>query len=53
MLQLPNGEVYSGTWSAGVFTGRGPFQRADGYIYEGEWEAGKQAGKGEETLPSG
>ncbi|KAM7252821.1 hypothetical protein ACFE04_025439 [Oxalis oulophora] len=50
---LPNGDLYIGSFSAGVPHGSGKYLWRDGCMYEGEWRRGKASGKGKFSWPSG
>ncbi|TKY74313.1 Phosphatidylinositol 4-phosphate 5-kinase 1 [Spatholobus suberectus] len=51
--QLPNGDVYMGSFSGNVPSGSGKYLWKDGCMYEGEWRRGKACGKGKFSWPSG
>ncbi|CAN8234118.1 unnamed protein product [Cochlearia groenlandica] len=50
---LPNGDLYTGTFSGGFPNGSGKYLWRDGCMYEGEWKRGKAYGKGKFSWPSG
>ncbi|CAH8313017.1 unnamed protein product [Eruca vesicaria subsp. sativa] len=50
---LPNGDLYTGTFSGGFPNGSGKYLWSDGCMYEGEWRRGKANGKGKFSWPSG
>ncbi|KAK6938457.1 MORN motif [Dillenia turbinata] len=50
---LPNGDLYTGTFSNNVPHGSGKYLWTDGCMYEGEWRRGKASGKGKFSWPSG
>lgn len=50
---LPNGDLYTGSFSGNVPHGTGKYLWADGCMYEGEWKRGKASGKGRFSWPSG
>lgn len=50
---LPNGDLYTGTFSGGFPNGSGKYLWNDGCMYEGEWKRGKASGKGKFSWPSG
>ncbi|KAL5982602.1 Phosphatidylinositol 4-phosphate 5-kinase 1 [Asimina triloba] len=50
---LPNGDIYTGSFSGNVPHGVGKYLWKDGCMYEGEWRRGKAAGKGKFSWPSG
>ncbi|KAF8092622.1 hypothetical protein N665_0407s0002 [Sinapis alba] len=50
---LPNGDLYTGTFSGGFPNGSGKYLWNDGCMYEGEWKRGKANGKGKFSWPSG
>ncbi|KAL0731969.1 hypothetical protein Bca4012_028063 [Brassica carinata] len=50
---LPNGDLYTGTFSGGFPNGSGKYLWSDGCMYEGEWKRGKASGKGKFSWPSG
>ncbi|XP_022980942.1 phosphatidylinositol 4-phosphate 5-kinase 1-like [Cucurbita maxima] len=50
---LPNGDLYTGSFSGGVPHGLGKYLWTDGCMYEGEWRRGKASGKGKFSWPSG
>ncbi|RDX70417.1 Phosphatidylinositol 4-phosphate 5-kinase 1, partial [Mucuna pruriens] len=51
--QLPNGDVYMGSFSGSVPSGSGKYLWKDGCMYSGEWKRGKACGKGKFSWPSG
>ncbi|XP_060184671.1 phosphatidylinositol 4-phosphate 5-kinase 1-like [Lycium barbarum] len=53
LRQLPNGDLYTGTFSGKVPHGNGKYLWCDGCMYEGEWRRGKASGKGKFSWPSG
>ncbi|XP_059309302.1 phosphatidylinositol 4-phosphate 5-kinase 1-like [Lycium ferocissimum] len=53
LRQLPNGDLYIGTFSGKVPHGNGKYLWCDGCMYEGEWKRGKASGKGKFSWPSG
>lgn len=50
---LPNGDLYTGSFSGGVPHGTGRYLWKDGCMYEGEWRRGRAGGKGRFSWPSG
>ncbi|XP_057974772.1 phosphatidylinositol 4-phosphate 5-kinase 1-like [Malania oleifera] len=50
---LPNGDLYTGSFSGNVPHGSGKYLWTDGCMYEGEWKRGKASGKGKFSWPSG
>ncbi|CAN1175455.1 Phosphatidylinositol 4-phosphate 5-kinase 1 [Linum perenne] len=50
---LPNGDLYTGSFSGNAPHGSGKYLWADGCMYEGEWRRGKASGKGKFSWPSG
>ncbi|GLT57747.1 hypothetical protein SLA2020_306970 [Shorea laevis] len=50
---LPNGDLYTGSFSGNVPHGSGKYLWKDGCMYEGEWRRGKASGKGKFSWPSG
>ncbi|EXB62437.1 Phosphatidylinositol-4-phosphate 5-kinase 1 [Morus notabilis] len=50
---LPNGDIYTGTFSGSVPHGSGKYLWSDGCMYEGEWRKGKAWGRGRFSWPSG
>ncbi|KAL5566362.1 hypothetical protein UlMin_029526 [Ulmus minor] len=50
---LPNGDLYTGTFSGNVPHGGGKYLWSDGCMYEGQWKKGKAWGKGKFSWPSG
>ncbi|XP_077213075.1 phosphatidylinositol 4-phosphate 5-kinase 2-like [Tasmannia lanceolata] len=50
---LPNGDLYTGTFTGNVPHGTGKYLWKDGCMYEGDWRRGKAAGKGKFSWPSG
>ncbi|XP_055800731.1 phosphatidylinositol 4-phosphate 5-kinase 1-like [Solanum dulcamara] len=53
LRQLPNGDLYTGTFLGKVPHGNGKYLWSDGCMYEGEWRRGKASGKGRFSWPSG
>lgn len=51
--QLPNGDIYTGSFAGSVPHGTGKYLWKDGCMYEGEWRRGRAAGKGKFSWPSG
>ncbi|PNT48651.2 hypothetical protein POPTR_002G088100v4 [Populus trichocarpa] len=51
--QLPNGDLYVGSFSGHAPHGSGKYVWTDGCMYEGEWRRGKASGKGKFSWPSG
>ncbi|XP_051139452.1 phosphatidylinositol 4-phosphate 5-kinase 2-like [Andrographis paniculata] len=51
--RLPNGDLYTGTFSNNTPHGSGKYLWKDGCMYEGEWKKGKASGKGRFSWPSG
>ncbi|KAL6984454.1 Phosphatidylinositol 4-phosphate 5-kinase 1 [Sarracenia purpurea var. burkii] len=51
--QLPNGDLYMGSFSGNMPHGSGKYLWRDGCMYEGEWKRGKASGKGKFSWPSG
>ncbi|KAL5715676.1 1-phosphatidylinositol-4-phosphate 5-kinase [Ranunculus cassubicifolius] len=51
--QLPNGDLYTGSFVANVPHGGGKYLWVDGCMYQGEWKKGKASGKGKFSWPSG
>ena len=51
--QLPNGDLYIGSFSGHAPHGSGKYIWTDGCMYEGEWRRGKASGKGKFSWPSG
>uniref|UniRef100_A0A5B6Z6H5 Phosphatidylinositol 4-phosphate 5-kinase n=1 Tax=Davidia involucrata TaxID=16924 RepID=A0A5B6Z6H5_DAVIN len=51
--QLPNGDLYTGSFSGNVPQGSGKYIWTDGCMYEGAWKRGKASGKGKFSWPSG
>ncbi|KAG5524974.1 hypothetical protein RHGRI_031606 [Rhododendron griersonianum] len=50
---LPNGDLYTGSFSNNMPHGSGKYLWRDGCMYEGEWKKGKATGKGKFSWPSG
>ncbi|KAA3449630.1 phosphatidylinositol 4-phosphate 5-kinase 1-like [Gossypium australe] len=50
---LPNGDIYTGSFSGSAPHGSGKYLWKDGCMYEGEWRRGKASGKGKFSWPSG
>eukprot|EP00249_Psilotum_nudum_P013196 c24207_g2_i1 orf=853-3435(+) len=50
---LPNGDIFVGSWQGNLFEGTGKYLWSDGCMYEGEWGKGKISGKGKVSWPSG
>ncbi|XWS23799.1 hypothetical protein CRYUN_Cryun28dG0046500 [Craigia yunnanensis] len=50
---LPNGDLYTGSFSSNAPHGSGKYLWKDGCMYEGEWRRGKASGKGKFSWPSG
>ncbi|GMI90590.1 phosphatidylinositol-4-phosphate 5-kinase 1 [Hibiscus trionum] len=50
---LPNGDIYTGSFSGNAPHGSGKYLWKDGCMYEGEWRRGKASGKGKFSWPSG
>ncbi|XP_050206970.1 phosphatidylinositol 4-phosphate 5-kinase 1 [Mercurialis annua] len=50
---LPNGDLYTGSFTANAPHGSGKYLWTDGCMYEGEWRRGKASGKGKFSWPSG
>ncbi|XP_043713371.1 phosphatidylinositol 4-phosphate 5-kinase 1-like isoform X2 [Telopea speciosissima] len=50
---LPNGDLYTGSFTGNVPHGTGKYLWTDGCMYEGEWRKGKASGKGKFSWPSG
>ncbi|EEF48405.1 phosphatidylinositol-4-phosphate 5-kinase, putative [Ricinus communis] len=50
---LPNGDLYTGSFSGNAPNGSGKYLWRDGCMYEGEWRRGKASGKGKFSWPSG
>ncbi|KAL7246353.1 hypothetical protein ACSBR2_001460 [Camellia fascicularis] len=50
---LPNGDLYTGSFSGNGPHGSGKYLWTDGCMYEGEWKRGKASGKGKFSWPSG
>ncbi|OIT22044.1 PREDICTED: phosphatidylinositol 4-phosphate 5-kinase 1-like [Nicotiana attenuata] len=53
LKQLPNGDLYTGTFLGKVPHGNGQYLWSDGCMYKGEWQKGKASGKGKFSWPSG
>uniref|UniRef100_A0A1D1YW48 1-phosphatidylinositol-4-phosphate 5-kinase n=1 Tax=Anthurium amnicola TaxID=1678845 RepID=A0A1D1YW48_9ARAE len=51
--ELPNGDLYLGSFAGSVPHGVGKYLWTDGCMYEGEWRRGKAAGQGKFSWPSG
>ncbi|WCJ44591.1 phosphatidylinositol-4-phosphate 5-kinase 1 [Euphorbia peplus] len=51
--QIPNGDLYMGSFSGNAPHGLGKYLWTDGCMYEGEWRRGKASGKGKFSWPSG
>ncbi|CAN1269032.1 Phosphatidylinositol 4-phosphate 5-kinase 1 [Linum perenne] len=51
--RLPNGDLYTGSFSGNAPHGSGKYLWGDGCMYEGEWRRGKASGKGKFSWPSG
>ncbi|KAE8669123.1 Phosphatidylinositol 4-phosphate 5-kinase 2 [Hibiscus syriacus] len=50
---LPNGDIYTGSFSGNAPHGSGKYLWNDGCMYEGEWWRGKASGKGKFSWSSG
>ncbi|XP_077224341.1 phosphatidylinositol 4-phosphate 5-kinase 1-like [Tasmannia lanceolata] len=50
---LPNGDLYTGTFTGTLPHGTGKYLWKDGCMYEGSWRRGKASGKGKFSWPSG
>ncbi|KAK8677537.1 hypothetical protein V6N13_143070 [Hibiscus sabdariffa] len=50
---LPNGDIYTGSFSGNAPHGSGKYLWKDGCMYEGDWRRGKASGKGKFSWPSG
>jgi hypothetical protein len=51
--EYPKGDVYTGGWKRGRFSGRGKMQGASGAVYEGGWHMGRRHGHGRIDYPCG
>ncbi|CAN1240229.1 Phosphatidylinositol 4-phosphate 5-kinase 1 [Linum grandiflorum] len=51
--RLPNGDLYTGSFSGSAPHGSGKYLWVDGCMYEGQWRRGKASGKGKFSWPSG
>ncbi len=49
----PKGDVYAGSYAAGLRDGAGALRTAAGAVYVGEWRRGKKHGRGRIGLPDG